>query len=280
VVRRVIATYKTTLHGFEEEVRSFGTFPSHFLGLVGADGTWESYDGLLRLVDAQGTIVEPAIEPSAYADFFGEASESWSYLKSPYYVPAGYPDGMYRVGPLARLNVCSRMGAPAADQELAEFRSFGRGAVLGSFHYHYARLIEILASLELMGQLLADSELDSHDCRAQAGINRLEGVGVSEAPRGTLFHHYKVDRDGVIQWVNLLIATGQNNLAMQRTIGQIARAYVRDGQFAEGALNRIEAGIRAYDPCLSCSTHAVGKMPMQVQLVGPHGAVLDELRRD
>jgi len=152
--------------------------------------------------------------------------------------------------------------------------------VLGSFHYHYARLIEILASLELMGDLLGDSELDSDVCRAQAGINRLEGVGVTEAPRGTLFHHYKVDRDGIIQWVNLLIATGQNNLAMQRTIGQIARTYVRDGQFAEGALNRIEAGIRAYDPCLSCSTHAVGQMPMQVQLVGSHGAVLDVLQRD
>lgn len=278
--RRAIAAYKAALRGFDEEVRSFGSFPSHFLGLVGADGSWETYDGLLRLVDAQGVVVESAIEPRAYADFFGEASESWSYLKSPYYVPAGYPDGVYRVGPLARLNICARMGAPAADQELAEFRSFGRGAVLGSFHYHYARLIEILASLELMGDLLGDSELDSDICRAQAGINRLEGVGVTEAPRGTLFHHYKVDRDGIIQWVNLLIATGQNNLAMQRTIGQIARAYVRDGQFAEGALNRIEAGIRAYDPCLSCSTHAVGQMPMQVQLVDPLGSVLDELRRD
>jgi NAD-reducing hydrogenase large subunit len=152
--------------------------------------------------------------------------------------------------------------------------------VLGSFHYHYARLIEILASLELIGLLLGDAELDSDDCRAEASINRLEGVGVSEAPRGTLFHHYKVDRDGVIQWVNLLIATGQNNLSMQRTIGQIARAFVRNGQFAEGALNRIEAGIRAYDPCLSCSTHAIGRMPMLVELVGPDGTVQDRLRRD
>jgi NAD-reducing hydrogenase large subunit len=111
-------------------------------------------------------------------------------------------------------------------------------------------------------------------------VNRLEGVGVSEAPRGTLFHHYRVDRDGVIQWVNLLIATGQNNLAMQRTIGQIARAYVRDGRFTQGALNRVEAGIRAYDPCLSCSTHAVGQMPMRLQLLGPDHLLLDELRRD
>ena len=278
--RRAIDTYKRGLRRLEDEVRTFGSFPSYFLGLVGADGSWENYDGLLRLIDAQGTIVEAAIEPSAYATYFGEATESWSYLKSPYYLPAGYPDGLYRVGPLARLNICRTMGSPLADQELAELRAFGQGAVLGSFHYHYARLIEILASLERIGALLEDAELDSQDCRAQAGVNRLEGVGVSEAPRGTLFHHYRVDRDGLIQWVNLLIATGQNNLAMQRTIGQIARAYVRDGHFAEGALNRIEAGIRAYDPCLSCSTHAVGQMPMQVQLVAPDGTVLDALRRD
>jgi NAD-reducing hydrogenase large subunit len=278
--RRVIAAYKTALEGLHQEVRSFGAFPSYFLGLVGADGAWENYSGSLRLIDAQGNVVEAAIEPSAYLEHFGEATESWSYLKSPYYLPAGYPDGMYRVGPLARLNICSRMGVPYADQELAEFRGFGRGAVLGSFHYHYARLIEILASLELIGRSLEDSLLDSEDCRAQAGVNRLEGVGVSEAPRGTLFHHYKVDRNGLIQWVNLLIATGQNNLAMQRTIGQIARAYVRDGRFAEGALNRIEAGIRAYDPCLSCSTHALGQMPMQLELVAIDGAVLETLTRD
>jgi NAD-reducing hydrogenase large subunit len=169
---------------------------------------------------------------------------------------------------------------PLADQELAEFRSFGRGAVLGSFHFHYARLIEILACLELIDRLLDDSELESTECRAHASVNRLEGVGVSEAPRGTLFHHYRVDANGVLQWVNLLIATGQNNLAMQRTIGQIARGYVSDGKFTEGALNRIEAGIRAYDPCLSCSTHAVGQMPMQVTLVAADGTELDRLQRD
>jgi NAD-reducing hydrogenase large subunit len=171
------------------------------------------------------------------------------------------------------------MGVPRADQELAEWRTLGRGAVLGSFHYHYARLIEILAALERIGVLLQDAELESERCRAEAGVNRLEGIGVSEAPRGTLFHRYRVDENGVLQWVNLLIATGQNNLAMQRTIGQIARAYVRDGRFSDGALNRIEAGIRAYDPCLSCSTHAVGQMPMRVQLFGADGALLDELVR-
>jgi NAD-reducing hydrogenase large subunit len=278
--RRAIDVYKSSLERFDSEVRSFGTFPSYFLGLVGEAGRWETYDGDLRLIDSQGAVVESSVAAEAYGDTFGEATESWSYLKSPYYLPAGYPEGIYRVGPLARLNIATRMGAPLADKELAEFRSLGSGAVNGSFHYHYARLIEILASLELMKDLLRDPELDSEDCRAEAGINRLEGVGVTEAPRGTLFHHYRVDRDGVIQWVNLLIATGQNNLAMQRTIGQIARAYVRDAHFSEGALNRIEAGVRAYDPCLSCSTHALGKMPMLVELRGPDGAMLDSLRRD
>jgi NAD-reducing hydrogenase large subunit len=280
--QKAIATYKNRLTDYDlaDEVRSFGSFPSYFLGLVGADGAWENYDGLLRLMDAQGNVVEESIDPRRYSEYFGEASENWSYLKSPYYLPAGYPDGVYRVGPLARLNICSRMGVPLADQELAEFRSFGRGAVLGSFHFHYARLIEILACLELIDRLLDDPELESTECRAHATVNRLEGVGVSEAPRGTLFHHYRVDANGVLQWVNLLIATGQNNLAMQRTIGQIARGYVSDGKFTEGALNRIEAGIRAYDPCLSCSTHAVGQMPMQVTLVAADGTELDRLQRD
>jgi NAD-reducing hydrogenase large subunit len=277
--RRAIDLYKRLLRGYDDEVRSFGVFPSYFLGLVGADGTWETYDGSLRLIAADGTVVEDSIPVTSYREFFGEATESWSYLKSPYYQAGGYPDGIYRVGPLARLNICSQMGVPYADLELAEFKSFGQGAVLGSFHYHYARLIEILGALERIERLLGDPELESDRCRADAGVNRLEGIGISEAPRGTLFHHYQVDANGVVEWVNLLIATGQNNLAMQRTIGQIARAYVRDGAFAEGALNRIEAGIRAYDPCLSCSTHALGAMPMHVQLVDTHGNAVDELRR-
>ena len=271
--------YKRLLADFETEVRTFGNFPSYFLSLVGPGDEWECYDGDLRLVDAQGQTVEEAIDPLHYREFFGEATESWSYLKSPYYLKIGYPDGMYRVGPLARLNVCSHMGTPLADEALAEFRSHGRNAVLGSFHYHEARLIEIVGALERIGILLDDHDLLSTRCRAEASVNRLEGVGVSEAPRGTLFHHYRVDENGVITWVNFMIATGQNNLAMNRTIAQIARQYVRNGDLDNGALNRIEAGIRAYDPCLSCSTHAVGQMPLVVELVGPSGAVISEARR-
>jgi len=200
-------------------------------------------------------------------------------LKSPFYRPLGYPDGMYRVGPLARLNVCSHIGTPLADQELREFRDRANGTATSSFRYHHARLVEILAAIEKIERLLDDPDLASERLRADAGINQLEAVGVSEAPRGTLFHHYQVDEYGLIRKVNLIIATGQNNLAMNRTVAQIARHYVRGPEIPEGMLNRVEAGIRAYDPCLSCSTHAAGAMPLQMSLVAADGTVLDEVWR-
>ena len=207
--------------------------------------------------------------------------QSSSYLKSPYYLPLGYPDGMYRVGPLARLNVAEQMGTPKADAELKRFKKLtrGRNAVISSFHYHYARLIEILACIERVEATLEDPDLLSEDLRADAGINSLRGVGVSEAPRGTLFHDYTVDRDGLLKKVNLIVATGQNNLAMNQTVAQIARHYVRGKKILEPMLNRVEHGIRCYDPCLSCSTHAVGQMPLHIQLIAPDGAVLDEVAR-
>jgi NAD-reducing hydrogenase large subunit len=278
-IERALDLYKSEFGRYADEASRFGDFPSLFLGLVAPDGVWEHYDGVLRLIDAAGNVVEPAIDPQHYQEYLGEATESWSYLKSPYYLPKGYPDGTYRVGPLARLNLCARMGTPRADRALADFRARGSGPVTGSFHYHEARLIEILAALERIDRWLDDPDLESSHVQAEAAINRLEGVGVSEAPRGTLFHHYRVDSDGVLQWVNLLIATAQNNLAMNRTIGQIARGYVKGGALDDGILNRVEAGIRAFDPCLSCSTHAIGQMPLVVQLVDPSGVVVDEARR-
>jgi NAD-reducing hydrogenase large subunit len=220
------------------------------------------------------------LEPTRFWDYIGEATESWSYLKSPYYKPHGYPDGMYRVGPLARLNVCSAMGTPLADRELDEFRQLSAGAVNSSFFFHQARLVEVLACIERIEQMLDDPDLQSHDLRADAGVNRLEGVGYSEAPRGTLFHHYQVNEDGLIQKANLVIATGQNNLAMNQTVTQIARRFIKGLQIPEGTLNRVEAGIRAFDPCLSCSTHAAGQMPLVVQLLASDGSLVAEVRRD
>lgn len=274
-----IGRFKTILDKYRQEVETFGNFPTLYLGLIAADGTWEHYDGKLRLVDGNRKIVADAIEPSRYHEHFGEAAESWSYLKSPYYRPLGYPEGIYRVGPLARLNLCERMGTPLAEKELAEFRQLGNGAVNSAFFYHYARLIEILTSIERIEQMVDDDDLQSHYLRADAGVNQLQGVGCSEAPRGTLFHHYWVNADGLIQKVNLLIATGQNNLAMNRTVLQVARHYIKGPRISEGILNRLEASIRAFDPCLSCSTHAAGQMPLRVQLLSSEGRLLDEVRR-
>jgi NAD-reducing hydrogenase large subunit len=275
-----LGLFKKLLGDFGREAQIFGNFPSLFMGLVGPDGTWEHHDGTIRFVDGSGNIIADNLDAQDYRSFIGEAVEPWSYLKFPYYLPLGYPDGGYRVGPLARLNVCERMGTPMADEELAEFKAQSTGSVNSSFMYHHARLIEILAGLEQIQQLIDDPDIMGDRLRADAGINQLEGVGVSEAPRGTLFHHYRVDENGAIQYANLIIATGQNNLAMNRTVEQIARHYIRGPHIPEGMLNRVEAGIRAFDPCLSCSTHAVGAMPMAVSLVGPDGTVLDEARRD
>jgi NAD-reducing hydrogenase large subunit len=230
-------------------------------------------------MDSGGNIIADQIDPADYRDHIGEATEPHSYLKSPFYRWLGSPDGMYRVGPLARLNVCREFGTPAADEELAEFKSCGQGAVTSSFLYHYARLIEIIGCLEQIELLLDDPDLLSQHLRADAGINKLEGVGVSEAPRGTLFHHYQVDRNGLVTKLNLLIATGQNNLAMNRTVTQIARHYIHGPDVPEPMLNRIEAGIRAFDPCLSCSTHAAGQMPLDIQVVGADGSLVNRIVR-
>jgi NAD-reducing hydrogenase large subunit len=278
-IRDTLAWFKRAMEDHREEARVFGNFPSLFLGLVGPDGALEHYDGRIRIVDATGTRVGEDRDPADYAEFLAEAVEPWSYLKFPYYKPLGYPAGLYRVGPLARLNVASHCGTPEAERELAEFRQLGRGAVLSSFHYHYARLIEVLFALERVAQILDDPLLLSADVMARAHRNRLEAVGATEAPRGTLFHHYRVRPGGLLTAVNLLIATGQNNLAMNEAVLQIARHYVDGRRITEGMLNRVEAGIRAFDPCLSCSTHAFGAMPLSVELRDADGALLDEAVR-
>ena len=276
---RSLAWLKGTMENFRDEIASFGNFPSLFMGTVKDDGGLTFYDGKLRITDSNGQVVADGLDPRRYFDFLGEKVEPWSYLKSAYYKPHGFPQGIYRVGPLARLNVSDRCGTPRADQELAEFHELQRSAVLSSFHYHQARLIEILYCVERIEQLLNDPEILSTHVRASARPNELEGVGAAEAPRGTLFHHYKIDENGLIRWANLIIATGQNNLAMNRSVLQVAQRYVRGDKITHGMLNRVEAVIRAYDPCLSCSTHAAGHMALNIQLLNHHGHVLDEVKR-
>lgn len=279
--RVALELFKGLINKNDEEVQNIGKFDSLFMGLVGLDGEWEHHGGLLRFSDSKGEIIADKVSAQDYKDYIGEAVQNSSYLKSPYFKPRGSPDGMYRVGPLARLNVCDYMGTPQADAELEEYRAkWGGRAVTSCYLYHYARLIEILCCLEKIERLMDDPDLFSKRLRADAGINNLRGVGVSEAPRGTLFHDYTVDENGVIQSVNMIIATGQNNLAMNRSVFEIAKKYVTGPEIPEGVLNRVEHGIRNFDPCLSCSTHAVGKMPMKVRLFGPGGQVLDEVTRD
>jgi NAD-reducing hydrogenase large subunit len=270
---------KSLLDSFQEEIENIGNFPTLFLGLVNEDGEMDFYDGRIRIVDSEGNIVADGLDPKRYATFLGEASEEWSYMKFPYYKPLGYPGGMYRVGPLARVNIVQAMGTPRADRELKEFRRRVQAVRNESFHYHQARLIEMIYSVEKIEELLNDPSILEQHVRVNAGQNNSEGIGCCEAPRGTLFHHYHVDEDGRIKKANLLIATSQNNLAINKAVEQTAKRFVMPGHLAEGMLNRVEAAIRCYDPCLSCSTHAVGKMPLAVELVGPDGEVLDRIAR-
>jgi NAD-reducing hydrogenase large subunit len=279
IAERSMEWFKSVTERYREEIASFGNFPTLFVGIVKDDGGLTFYDGKIRITNATGDVVANGLEPSRYADYIGEKVEPWSYLKSTYYKPQGFPEGIYRVGPLARMNVADRCGTPRADQELAEFHELQRTAVLSSFHYHHARLIEILYCIERMEQVLNDPGILSKHVRAFARPNALEGVGACEAPRGTLFHHYKIDEQGLIRWVNLIIATGHNSVAMNRSILQVAKHYVRGDRLTPGMLNRVEAVIRAYDPCLSCSTHAAGQMALRIELVNPAGEVLDQVAR-
>jgi NAD-reducing hydrogenase large subunit len=274
-----LAAYKQIADRFQQEIEVFANFSSNYLGLINEDESIEFTDGLLRLINPQGKIIEDGISATRFTEAIGEAVEPYSYTKFVYYKPLGYPGGSYRVGPLARLNIVKSMGTPQAEKEFAEFKQLARGPVESSFYYHHARLVEALYGIEMIEQLLADPRiLDTH-VRATAGVNRLEGAGQIEAPRGTLNHHYKVDENGKITWANLIVATGHNNNAMNKGVLQAAKAYVKNGKFTEGALNRIEAVIRTFDPCLSCSTHAFGQMPLLLSLVNSDGEVVDRLVR-
>jgi NAD-reducing hydrogenase large subunit len=277
IVRRTLALWKKTLGDFPAEIESFSNFPTMYCGLVGPDGSLRLYDGNLRFVAADGSVVADQVKPADYAKYIGEATLPDSYMKAPYYKPAGFSDGIYRVGPLARLNVADRCGTPEADAELEEYRARLGRIVQSGYHYHYARLIEVLYALERIQELLADPAILETKVRAHADVNNLEGVGVIEAPRGTLIHNYKVNENGAITWANLIVATGHNNLAMGRGILQVAKRFVDGNKIQEGALNRVSALIRAYDPCLSCASHAMGVVPVVMQLMGPDGELLDEL---
>ncbi|HUK27169.1 MAG TPA: Ni/Fe hydrogenase subunit alpha [Candidatus Acidoferrales bacterium] len=278
-IQRILGWYKSTLNHYEEDIQTYANFPTLFMSLVTPEGGLEHYDGCLRIIDEKGSIVEDMVDPKAYQRYIEEAVVPYSYLKAPYFKQRGYPDGIYRVGPLARLNTINKVDTPLAQKEWLEYRESLGKVVLSNFHNHYARLIEILFSIERMQELLEDDGILNSRVRALAGPNSSEGIGVTEAPRGTLIHHYNIDENGLVTRANLIVATGHNNLAMNRGVLQVAKYFVKGQQIEERILNRVEAVIRTFDPCLSCSTHAQGQMPIHLSLVNSKGEVLDEVKR-
>ena len=260
---RALEVFKGVLERYQEEIAHFGSEPTMYAGLTNDNGEPDWYDGLLQFRDSTGALAAADVRACDYADFIGEAAMRDSYMKAPYFKAMGYPAGIYRVGPLARLNVAGSFGTPAADRELAEYRQRFGECAKSSFLYHYARLLELLYGLEMIERLLGDPAILGKHVRAHASVNAMEGMGMIEAPRGVLIHHYKVDERGAVLWTNFIVATGHNNLAMNHDIGEVARHFIDCNNFREGMLNRVSALVRAYDPCLSCSTHANG-MPLVV----------------
>ncbi|MCF7936268.1 MAG: Ni/Fe hydrogenase subunit alpha [Synergistales bacterium] len=270
IVGEALKLIKGYLAEHGDEARRFATYQSAYMGLVN-EGKLELYHGKVRIRGARGRIIDE-FQGDDYLDYIGEHVEPWSYLKFPFYKPLGFPHGSYRVGPLGRVNACDDIATPEASAELALFREgMQDGMVHYTMYYHYARLIEALYGLERLEELLHDGDITGSDLRVTTRNINPRGIGVIEAPRGTLFHHYEVDDRGAISRVNLIVATAGNNDAMNRGVELVAREYIKGGEVTEGIMNRMEHTIRCYDPCLSCSTHAVGKMPLALTVYDADG---------
>jgi NAD-reducing hydrogenase large subunit len=262
-----------------EDINKFAVLRSGYFGLVTPDNGLELYDGQVRLISADGVQLEK-FDGSNYLDHIAEHVENWSYLKFPYYKKLGWPNGVYRVGPLGRLNASDKLDTPLANEEFKLFKGLNGGKpVENTLYYHYARLIETLFAAERVRILLDDPDIMSTDILNTRNDFKGEGVGVIEAPRGTLFHHYWAEPSGQLKKVNLIVATGHNNWAMSTAVDSVAKTYITGPVITEGLLNRVEAAIRAYDPCLSCSTHAVGQMPLSIDMVDPQGNIITTASR-
>jgi len=256
---------------------SFASYPSGHLGLVGRDGQLELYDGFLRAIDSDGAVTLNDVHSDQYLKYFGEGVEKWSYMKFPFLRHLGRKDGWNRVGPLARLNVCDHIPTPLANEEFREFKAYTNGQPNNhTMHSHWARLIEILHCAEQIKLLLNDKEILDEVPRPPVN-RRPEGIGIIEAPRGTLIHHYKADEKGSITKCNLIVSTTHNNEPMNRAVQWVAQNVLdQQTEITEGMLNQVEVAIRAYDPCLSCATHAMGKMPLMLTVLDAAGNVIAE----
>jgi NAD-reducing hydrogenase large subunit len=273
--RAAVELFKDYHRKNKDMVDGFAEFPSNHLSLVRKDGALDFYHGVLRAVDAEGRKVLDDVDYQDYLEYIGEETRSWSYMKFPYLRSLGKTDGWYRVGPLARLNTCDYIPSPLAQKEFEVYKAYTDGKPNNmSLHTHWARLIELLHAAEVIKELLLDKDLQGAKL-VKKGKKAAEGVGLIEAPRGTLFHHYRINDDDQITMANLIVSTTNNNEPMNRAVHWVAmNAISEKPEITEGMLNRVEVAIRAYDPCLSCATHAVGRMPLEVTLVDARGHVL------
>ncbi len=255
----------------------FAAFPSGHLGMVNEQGALDLYDGKLRAIDSEGEVTLNDISTDLYQDYFSEAVAQWSYMKFPYLKNIGREKGWNRVGPLARLNICSSIPTPLANAARNDFIAFtGKKVNNSTMFSHWARLIEMLHSAEVMKELLNDPELLGNDL-IRKGTPRLKGIGIIEAPRGTLTHHYEVDEKGMITRCNLIVSTTHNNDAMNTAVKWVANNVIsRKGTITDSMLNQVEVAIRAYDPCLSCATQSLGRMPLKAELYNYKGELIDE----
>ena len=258
----------------------FGDFPSNMMGMVSPAGGLDLYHGALRAVDAEGRIIFDQFDYAHYQDVLKEEIKPWTYMKFPHIRALGAEQGWYKVGPLARIQTAAFLSTPLAETARQELLALGQGKpVHGTLMFHWARLIELLHGLEVIQQLLLDPDITGSELMADRGARRYEAVGVIEAPRGTLFHHYKVDDDDLVSYCNLIVSTTNNNAAMNEAIRVVASQYLDGRVITEGLLNHLECAIRAYDPCLSCATHALGKMPLHVELRDAQDNLVDRMIR-
>ena len=276
---RTVALVRTLTEQHRNFHLDFGLIESPYLGLVGRHGELELYDGNLRVVDKEGQIITDQFPCARYQDLIQEQVKSWTYMKFPFLLQRGPDNGWYRVGPLARVNLCDFIPTPKAEQARQTFRLRMGTPAHSPLLYHWARMIEALHCAEAIKLLLDDPDLKSADLM-RSGTRRLEGIGVIEAPRGTLFHHYRIDENDRVIQANLIVSTTSNNQAMNETIRRVAQQHINGHALTPELLNLVEVAIRAYDPCLSCATHAVGVMPLQLQLMTESGELLDQLQRN
>ena len=258
---------------------AFASIETSMMSMIEADGGFELYDGGLRARDFQGKTIFDHIDYRNYPDYIRESVKDWSYMKFPFITSIGEEEGWYRVGPLARVNNCDFISTPLAEAQRKEFMAIGNGLpVQSTLAYHWARLIELLHCTEAIAELLCDPDLLGKDLR-NTGELQCCGTGVIEAPRGTLFHHYEIDEQGIVEKASLIVSTTNNNQAMNESIRRVANQYLDGHRLSEALLNQVEVAIRAYDPCLSCATHAIGKMPMELNLVDEDGELIDRLEK-